>query len=54
MVVPGPWHLRVLGDGRQEKSYLYVQDCVSAMLTAASSESSMTVRRITRPTRKSS
>jgi UDP-glucose 4-epimerase len=25
----------VLGDGRQEKSYLYVQDCVSAMLTAA-------------------
>jgi UDP-glucose 4-epimerase len=26
--------LRVLGDGRQEKSYLYVQDCVSAMLTA--------------------
>jgi UDP-glucose 4-epimerase len=29
-----PAHLRVLGDGRQEKSYLYVQDCVSAMLTA--------------------
>ena len=27
-----PTHLRVLGDGRQEKSYLYVQDCVSAML----------------------
>lgn len=27
--------LRVLGDGRQEKSYLYVQDCVSAMLIAA-------------------
>jgi UDP-glucose 4-epimerase len=27
--------LRVLGDGRQEKSYLYVQDCVEAMLTAA-------------------
>ncbi len=26
--------LRVLGDGRQEKSYLYVQDCVSAMLLA--------------------
>ena len=24
----------MLGDGRQEKSYLYVQDCVSAMLTA--------------------
>jgi UDP-glucose 4-epimerase len=26
--------LHVLGDGRQEKSYLYVQDCVGAMLTA--------------------
>ena len=23
-----PTRLRVLGDGRQEKSYLYVQDCV--------------------------
>lgn len=30
-----PTRLRVLGDGRQEKSYLYVQDCVSAMLAAA-------------------
>jgi UDP-glucose 4-epimerase len=30
-----PSHLHVLGDGRQEKSYLYVQDCVEAMLTAA-------------------
>jgi UDP-glucose 4-epimerase len=30
-----PTHLRVLGDGRQEKSYLYVQDCVDAILTAA-------------------
>jgi UDP-glucose 4-epimerase len=27
-----PDHLRVLGDGTQRKSYLYVQDCVSAML----------------------
>ncbi len=27
--------LQVLGDGRQEKSYLYVQDCISAMLIAA-------------------
>lgn len=26
--------LRVLGDGRQQKSYLYVQDCVTAMMTA--------------------
>jgi UDP-glucose 4-epimerase len=30
-----PSRLRVLGDGRQEKSYLYIQDCVSAILTAA-------------------
>jgi UDP-glucose 4-epimerase len=26
--------LRVLGDGRQEKSYLYVGDCIEAILTA--------------------
>jgi UDP-glucose 4-epimerase len=30
-----PSRLRVLGDGRQEKSYLYVGDCVEAMLAAA-------------------
>ena len=30
-----PTRLRVLGDGRQEKSYLYVGDCVAAILTAA-------------------
>jgi UDP-glucose 4-epimerase len=30
-----PTRLRVLGDGRQEKSYLYVHDCVSAILAAA-------------------
>jgi UDP-glucose 4-epimerase len=29
-----PTRLAVLGDGHQEKSYLYVQDCVGAMLTA--------------------
>ncbi len=29
-----PERLRVLGDGRQEKSYLYVGDCVEGMLTA--------------------
>jgi UDP-glucose 4-epimerase len=27
-----PGHLKVLGDGSQRKSYLYVQDCLSAML----------------------
>jgi UDP-glucose 4-epimerase len=29
-----PARLRVLGDGRQEKSYLYVKDCVNAIMTA--------------------
>ncbi len=29
-----PTRLRVLGDGRQRKSYLYVEDCVRAILTA--------------------
>src|SRR5260221_14495335 len=27
-----PGHLKVLGDGSQRKSYLYVQDCLAAML----------------------
>jgi len=31
-----PAQLRVLGDGRQRKSYLYVQDCIDAMLLAIS------------------
>jgi UDP-glucose 4-epimerase len=30
-----PTHLRVLGDGRQQKSYMYVHDCLSAILLAA-------------------
>lgn len=34
-----PSHLRVLGDGRQEKSYLYIQDCVAAILTAIDAHS---------------
>ena len=29
-----PDRLDVLGDGKQRKSYLYVQDCISAILTA--------------------
>ena len=29
-----PTRLRVLGDGRQRKSYLYIGDCLDAMLTA--------------------
>lgn len=30
-----PTRLRILGDGRQEKSYLYIEDCIGAILTAA-------------------
>ena len=30
-----PERLDVLGNGRQRKSYLYVQDCVNAILLAA-------------------
>jgi len=30
-----PDHLDVLGNGRQRKSYLYVQDCIDAMLLAS-------------------
>ncbi|HTB80518.1 MAG TPA: NAD-dependent epimerase/dehydratase family protein [Opitutaceae bacterium] len=30
-----PDHLRILGDGSQRKSYLYVQDCVDAILHVA-------------------
>ena len=33
-----PSRLRVLGDGRQEKSYLYVGDCVSAIALATDRE----------------
>lgn len=32
-----PETLRVLGNGKQRKSYLYVQDCVAAILTAVES-----------------
>ena len=28
------WELEILGDGTQRKSYLYIDDCVSAILTA--------------------
>ena len=33
-LLANPGELRVLGDGHQRKSYLYVHDCVDAMLTA--------------------
>jgi len=31
-LIEHPDHLRVLGDGTQRKSYLYVQDCIDAIL----------------------
>jgi UDP-glucose 4-epimerase len=34
-LVAHPDHLRVLGDGSQRKSYLYVQDCLDAILHVA-------------------
>ncbi|MEM2610676.1 MAG: NAD-dependent epimerase/dehydratase family protein [Candidatus Bathyarchaeia archaeon] len=34
-LMENPNRLEILGDGRQRKSYLYVRDCVEAMLTAA-------------------
>jgi UDP-glucose 4-epimerase len=33
-----PDHLRVLGDGSQRKSYLYIQDCLSAILRVVEQE----------------
>ena len=32
-LMENPKELRILGDGKQRKSYLYIRDCVSAMLT---------------------
>jgi UDP-glucose 4-epimerase len=37
-LVAHPDHLRVLGDGTQRKSYLYIQDCISAILHVTSLE----------------
>lgn len=39
-----PDHLHVLGDGTQRKSYLYVQDCVSAILHAMELGTARTAR----------
>ena len=44
-----PTRLRVLGDGRQEKSYLYVQDCVDAILHAADPSSGRARRTCLQP-----
>jgi UDP-glucose 4-epimerase len=37
-----PSRLRVLGDGTQRKSYLYVQDCLSALLQVINAETART------------
>ena len=39
-----PDHLKVLGDGTQRKSYLYVQDCLGAMLHVIGAETAATAR----------
>ena len=39
-----PTHLRVLGDGNQRKSYLYVQDCLNAILHVMSKETALAAR----------
>lgn len=39
-----PDHLRVLGNGRQRKSYLYVHDCVDAMLHVAATATASTAQ----------
>jgi UDP-glucose 4-epimerase len=39
-----PDHLKVLGDGTQRKSYLYVQDCVSAILHVMNSGTAKSAR----------
>lgn len=38
-----PTRLRVLGNGKQRKSYLYVQDCIDAMLSATTYDGAGTV-----------
>lgn len=39
-----PEHLKILGDGTQRKSYLYVQDCISAMLHVIGSGTALKAR----------
>ena len=37
-LLANPTHLHVLGNGKQRKSYLYVQDCIDSMLLAIETE----------------
>ena len=43
-LVQHPDYLKVLGDGTQRKSYLYVQDCLDAMLHALDKETAHSAR----------
>jgi UDP-glucose 4-epimerase len=38
-----PSHLHVLGNGKQRKSYLYVHDCIDAILTAIQSPAKLSI-----------
>jgi UDP-glucose 4-epimerase len=38
-----PEHLHILGNGKQRKSYLYVQDCVSAILAATAQPAKVSI-----------
>ena len=43
-ILQDPSRLRVLGDGNQRKSYLYVQDCLSAMLHVMNQETAQSAK----------
>ncbi|MBI5689428.1 MAG: NAD-dependent epimerase/dehydratase family protein [Verrucomicrobia bacterium] len=43
-LIAHPDHLRVLGDGSQRKSYLYVQDCIDAILHVARAGTARTAK----------
>jgi len=43
-LIDHPDRLRVLGNGRQRKSYLYVQDCVDAMLHVLAAHTARSAR----------
>lgn len=46
-LIDHPDRLRVLGNGRQRKSYLYVQDCVDAMLHVLAAHTARSARHCT-------
>lgn len=38
-----PKHLEILGDGKQKKSYLHIEDCVSAMIAGLKAKQKMNI-----------